>query len=170
MPSETASPHKIPSKINTKRATGRRNLTFKSLDDVLADLDAIEVKQLSVLGNWSVGQILLHLSVPMNGAIDGIEFVLPWHIRLAARMFKPLLLRMKMPPGFKLPPKALELLVPGPTSDEVGFASLRQAITRMKSDQRRKPHPVLGPLSVEEWEKMMCRHCELHLSFICLTD
>ena len=63
--------------VNTKKVVGRRELRFHSLDDVLADLVALEGKPLKTLGNWSVGQLLAHLAVPMNGAIDGMKLSPP---------------------------------------------------------------------------------------------
>ena len=59
-----------------------------------------------------------------------------------------------------------EQLVPAPVSFEDGLQSLRQAIHRLQTETQRAPNPVLGPLSIEEWNQLHCRHCELHLSFL----
>jgi len=152
--------------VNTKTVEGRRKLRFNSLDDILADLDGLEGKPLKTLGNWSAGQILAHLAVPMNGAIDGMKFAPPWYIRLMARVFKRQFLNGTMPAGFKLPKEAEKELYPGPTSVEDGFAMVRKGIHRLKTETHREPSPVMGPLTTDEWNKVNCRHCELHLSFI----
>ena len=152
--------------VNTKKVVGRRELRFHSLDDVLADLVALEGKPLKTLGNWSVGQLLTHLAVPMNGAIDGMKLSPPWYIRLVARTFKRRILNSASPPGFKLPKAAEAELIPGPTSESEGFAAIRRGIQRLKAETHREPHPVLGPLTVGEWNQANCRHCELHLGFI----
>ena len=152
--------------VNTKAVVGRRTLRFESLDDISADLSQLEGKRLKALGNWSVGQILAHLAVPMNGAIDGLKFVAPWYVRLMARVFKRKFLTGTMPPGFKLPKEMESELIPKATGVEEGFAILRGAIQRLKTETDRKPSPVFGPLTIEEWNQMNCRHCELHLSFI----
>jgi hypothetical protein len=152
--------------INTKQVAGRRKLRFNSLDDILADLKDLEGQRLKTLGNWSVGQILVHLSVPMNGAIDGIKLPVPWYFRWIARLFKRKLLNGAMPPGFKLPKEAEDVMVPDDAPAEEGFAILRKAIARLKTEPHREPSPVFGPLTIEEYNTLMCRHCELHLSFI----
>ncbi|MFO0951857.1 MAG: DUF1569 domain-containing protein [Isosphaeraceae bacterium] len=74
--------------VNTKSVAGRRTLRFETLDDILAELDRLEGKPLKVLGNWSVGQILAHLAIPMNGAIDGVKFPVPWYFRAVAKLLK----------------------------------------------------------------------------------
>ncbi|MFO0951858.1 MAG: hypothetical protein U0835_12045 [Isosphaeraceae bacterium] len=56
--------------------------------------------------------------------------------------------------------------MPPPTSDADGFAAIRRGIHRLKTETHRKPSPLLGPLTVGEWNQLNCRHCELHLSFI----
>ena len=152
--------------VNTKAVVGRRVLRFNSLDEILADLAGLEGKRLKTLGNWSVGQILAHLAIPMNGAIDGMEFRPPWYFRIIAKMFKRKFLTGTMPAGFKLPKDAEAVLLPPPTSDADGFAVVRRAIQRLKTETHREPSPVMGPLTIEEWNQLNCRHSELHLSFI----
>lgn len=152
--------------VDTKNVSGRRPLRFNSLDDIEADLNSLEGKPLKVLGNWSVGQILAHLSVPMNGAIDGMGFRPAWYFRIMGRFMKNHFLNGTMPPGFKLPRNAEAELVPGATSTEEGFAAIRKALHRLKTETHRVPSPFLGPMSIDDWNKMNCRHCELHLSFI----
>ncbi len=152
--------------VDTKTVTGRRVLRFESLDDILSELASLEGKQLKTLGNWSAGQILAHVAVPMNAAIDGMKFAVPWYIRTFARLFKKKILSGTAPPGFKLPKAAEAELIPGPTSVEEGLAAVRKAINRLKTESHREPSHFLGPLTVEEWNQLNCRHCELHLSFI----
>lgn len=152
--------------INTAKVVGRRKLHFQSFEDVLRELTFLEGKHLRVQGNWSVGQILYHLSIPIDGAVDGLPFQMPWYLRWGATMLKPLILRMKMPAGFKLPPDAAAKMVPPPTAEDVGYAALRRSISRFREAKSLHPHPIFGRLSPRDWEQIMCRHCELHLSFI----
>lgn len=153
--------------VDTKNVSGRRKLRFNSLDDILADLDMLEGKRVKALGNWSVGQIMAHLSIPMHSAIDGtMKFRPPWYIRSIARLFKRQILNGTAPAGFKLSKAAEDELVPGPTSETDGFTKLRQAINRLKTTTHREPSGFLGKLTADEWNQLMCRHCELHLSFI----
>jgi hypothetical protein len=36
----------------------------------------------------------------------------------------------------------------------------------LKTEPRRKPSPLFGELTIDEWNQLHCRHAELHLSFI----
>ena len=75
-----------------------------------------------------------------------------------------------MSAGFKLPVKAQTELVPDATGFETGLQDIRQAIKRLQTESNRAPMPVLGPLTVEEWTQLHCRHAELHLSFLVPAD
>ena len=154
--------------IDIKKVTGRRSLRFNSLDAIVADLDALEGKPLRSLGNWSVGQNLQHLAIVMNGAIDGLRFRAPWYIRALVGLFKRRMLTKPMPAGFQLPKAAAAVMVPGAVGEAEGFAALRGALGRLRAEMHREPSPVLGQLTIEEWNQLQCRHCELHLSFIVL--
>jgi hypothetical protein len=154
--------------IDTTKVTERRSLHFDSLDDISADLDHLAASgEVRALWNWSPGQLLKHLATALYKSIDGFENPLPGFVRVIFRtFFKNKFLTASMSAGFKLPKKALAELVPAPVSFEDGVQSLRQAIHRLQTETQRAPNPVLGPLSVEEWNQLHCRHCELHLSFL----
>ena len=153
--------------INTAKITGRRQLRFESIDDILADVNQLaKAKEVRCLGNWSSGQVLKHLTIVMNGSMDGIPRAFSGFLRFFVRLImKKRFLNKPMPPGFKLPEKATALLPP-PTTWEEGLEGIRKAIGRLKTETKREPHPVLGPLTVEEWTQVHCRHSELHLSFL----
>jgi hypothetical protein len=154
--------------IDTTKVTERRSLHFDSLDEIVADLGRLASSgEVRALGNWSAGQLLKHLATALNKSIDGYGNPLPGFVRVVFRtFFKNKFLTAPMSAGFKLPKKALAELVPAPVSFEDGLQSLRQAIHRLQTETHRAPNPVLGPLSVEEWNQLHCRHCELHLSFL----
>ena len=152
--------------VNTKTVEGRRKLRFESLDDILKDIDSLEGKKLKSLGNRSVGQNLAHLAIAANGAIDGFKMQVPWIFKVVGRLFKSKLLNGTMPPGFKLKPEGEAVLWPGDPTEAEGFAALRKAIARLKTESHREPSPFFGPMSIEDHNQLACRHCELHLSFI----
>lgn len=153
--------------VNTKAVVGRRTLRFNSLDEILADLAGLEGRKLKTLGNWTAGQIFAHLAIPANGAIDGMKLSPPWYLRILGRIFKKKFLNGSMPPGFKLPKSVeAELVPPTTTSEAEGLATLRRAIHRLKTETHREPSPLVGPMTIEDWNLLNCRHCELHLSFI----
>jgi hypothetical protein len=154
--------------IDTGSVTGRRHLRFNGLDDILVDVDRLASSSgVRTLGNWSAGQVLEHLANVMNKSIDGFESPFPPVLRLVMRLFfKQRLLNKPMAPGFKLPAKAAAELVPDSASFETGVQSIRQAIKRLQTESQRAPHAVLGPLTLDEWNRLHCRHSELHLSFL----
>jgi hypothetical protein len=156
--------------IDTGKISGRRPLHFATIDDILTDVnDLAKAKEVRCLGNWSAGQVLKHLTIVMNGSLDGIPRAFPSVVRFLLRLFlKKRFLTKPMPAGFRLPPRAAALLPPPTTWDE-GLAGIRKAIGRLKTETKREPHPVLGSLSIDEWNLLHCRHAEMHLSFLVPT-
>jgi hypothetical protein len=151
---------------DTSKVQGRRKVQYATLRDVLADAERISKGPVEALGNWSPGQIFLHLARSLNTSIDGADSKPSWLFRLMGRMMKKRVLRGPMPPGFKLPPAAARRLVPGPTSTDEGLAALRAAIARQEREPTRAPSPFLGPLSNEEWTQLHLNHAALHMSFL----
>jgi hypothetical protein len=153
--------------INTTKVTGRRQLHFGSLDDLLADVERLAAcRRLQTLGNWSAGQIFEHLALTMNKSIDGFGWKMPAAVRFLIRLFfKRRTLTRSMSAGFRLPGRAKEMLPP-PVDTAVGLDSLRRAIRRAQTEDKRAAHPVFGPMTRAEWDQLHCRHAELHLSFL----
>src|SRR5262245_6005288 len=153
--------------IDTAKVAGRRTLRFESLEEIAADVERLaSCNELRSLGNWSSGQVLQHLATTMNGSIDGFPNFVPAPVKLFLRVFmKRRFLTKPMPAGFKLPQRA-GIMLPQPTAWDAALANFRKAMQRLKSETRRSPHPAFGPMTADEWEKIHCRHCELHLSFL----
>jgi hypothetical protein len=152
--------------VDTTKVEGRRHLHFNSLDDIAADIERLNQGKVRALGNWSPGQILKHLSVPMIWCLDGTTLKGPLHIRIAGWFMKKQFLRMAMPAGYKMSAEFAQHLVPGETSWEDGLQTIRAALARMKSEPQRHPSPFLGDMTRDQWDQLHCRHCELHLSFL----
>lgn len=152
--------------VDTTKVQGRRELHFNTLDDILADVERLDQGKIRALGNWSPGQILKHLTVPMHWCLDGTSLRAPWYIRLFVKLMKNRFLTKPMASGFQLPASFVKEAVPGETSWEDGLAALRATVQRMKSESQRHPSPVLGELTREQWDQLHCRHSELHLSFL----
>jgi hypothetical protein len=153
--------------VDTRKVAGRRTLHFANLDEVLADVERLAQTKARTLGNWSAGQVLKHLALTMNSSIDGFAFRAPWMFRVLGFLgMKHFVLRRKMPPGFRLPEAGEKALVPPPCTFEEGVAAIRQAIQRQRTEEKRSPNPVLGPLTRDEWELLHCQHAALHLSFL----
>ena len=149
--------------IDTAKVKGRRKLKFASYDELLADDRLSSVK---ALGNWSPGQAFRHLARAYNSSIDGFSITFPMHFRLIGRVFRKKLLTMQMPAGFKLSASNAKAMVPPPTPTEEGAAELRAAVARLQNEPKRAPHPMLGTLTREEWDRAHLAHASLHLSFL----
>lgn len=151
--------------VDTSKVTGRRQLKFNTLDDILDDVERLYQGKVRSLGNWSPGQNLKHLTILMVGCLDGIDVKVPFLTRIAVSLMKGRILTKPMSPGLQLP-KAAAALLPAETSWEEGVQGIRAALMRMKTEAPRHAHPVLGTLGREQWDQLHCRHCELHLSFL----
>lgn len=152
--------------VNTAKVQGRRKLDFASFEEVLTDAQQMSSSPVKALGNWSAGQIYMHLALVYSGSIDGLPMAFPWHFRFMARLFKKKLISGTMPPGFKLRPEAAKTMAPGPTSTEEGLAALRAAVSRLQRESHRIKHPLFGDISREEWDKLHLKHASLHMSFL----
>ena len=152
--------------IDTKTVPGRRELTFSSLGEVVADAENLVASpNTKTLGNWPLGQLLTHLATAINGSIDGTSAKAPWLIRLIGPLLKGRFLKNRMSPGFKLPKDVEVGFFPAVSSPQEALEELRRAVGRLKTEKMTTRHPVLGKMTHEEWTRFHLRHAELHLSF-----
>ncbi len=159
--------------VNTKTAP-RRELRLTSLAELSAELDRIQAAHdagtLDTSGNWNPGQILEHIAILMECAIDGFPSSPPAPVRwILILLFKKKALKGGAPPaGFKIPKQAA-FLVPGEaTTFDEGMARLRRVIARVREGGERFTHdsPVFGRLTHDQWETLQCGHASLHLGFM----
>jgi hypothetical protein len=151
--------------VNTKQVTGRRRVRFSSYQDILDDVRELSGKPTRQLGNWSLGQICVHIAKAMDMAIDGPAFRPSLAVRLVGPFLKNRFLTRGISPGFKLPRSGAALL-PDPANITDGLAKLEKSIARLQEIRRRQPHPVFGAMTLEEWDQLQLRHSEMHLGFI----
>lgn len=152
--------------VNTKEVSERREVQFESFQHLLSDAEALSHGEVLTLGNWSLGQIFLHLALSIHASIDGTGEQASWLTRLFARLFYARrLLDGPMPAGLRLPPGAARQVSPKPVSVDKGLRALRKAVERIQFETDRAAHPVLGELSLDQWDSFHLRHAELHLSF-----
>jgi len=152
--------------VNTAKVESRRKLDYKSFDELLADADRLSSGNVKSLGNWSPGQVFQHLANAYNGSIDGFPSGFPWFVRTMAKLFKNKLINGDMPAGIKMPATLAKAVMPEPTPTDVGLANLHAAVSRLKQETHRAPHPVFGEVSKEEWDKVHLKHASLHMSFL----
>jgi hypothetical protein len=153
--------------VDSTKVTGRRELHFNTLDDILVDANGLAAMPMRPLGNWSVGQATGHLARAMQMSLDGFaDPRAPLPIRLFLKLLKKRLLTKGLRPGFKLRgPAAEKSILDRSFSTEQGLNELRTNIDRLKREPQRHPHPAFGVLTRAEWEQLHLRHAELHLSF-----
>ncbi|MBL8830453.1 MAG: DUF1569 domain-containing protein [Planctomycetaceae bacterium] len=152
--------------VNTSKVTGRRQLKFQSLDEVLADAERCAGEGYRPLGNWSAGQIFAHIARAMHGSIDGMPFQVPWLIRCVLTLFRKRYINGPISPGVTLPSTAKSLIAEPSVSTEQGLADLRQAIARLKQTAARAPSPAFGVMSREDSDRLHMTHAAMHLSFL----
>lgn len=152
---------------NTKRVTGRRQLHFNSLDDILADAEQLTSGPIKAAGNWSPGQIFEHLARGYTLPLDGVVLPIPFYVRWGARMMLGIFLRNGMPAGIKLDGESAQALVPPDSiTPQTGLADLRQGVALWKAKTSVPRHSVFGNISDDQWTQVHLRHAELHMSFL----
>lgn len=157
-------------KVPTAKVAGRREVAFESLDDVLMDAERlVAAREVTMLGNWTLGQMLGHLAAGLQMSMDGVAYRPPWLVRLLGSLIYKRRMLRRWPAGIQLPGLMEEKLVPlDSLSPQEGLRLLQEATRRFRADTSRKPHPVLGKLSGAQWHQLHLRHAELHLSFVIL--
>jgi hypothetical protein len=157
--------------IDTK-AVVRREVRLATLDDLLREGERLASAErdgrLVVKGNWSLGQMLGHLSAWVNYAYDGYPTGFtppPWILRMVLKLMKSKFLTQKLPVGFRMRGAkdgtfGTEVI---PTAD--GLQRLNAAVARLKKGAPSKPNPVFGQMTPEEWIAITLRHGELHCGF-----
>ncbi len=154
--------------IDTRTVTDRRKLAFSSMEDIRADVDALDGRALRKCGNWTPAQNVQHIATVIGRSIDGfggLKAALP--LRLIVRLIRGRMLREPFRPGIRLPAKFRVLMPEEIVGWDAAVADLRRQIGRVGNGERMTaPSPVFGSLTHEQWAQLHCRHAELHLSFI----
>ncbi|MCC7477973.1 DUF1569 domain-containing protein [bacterium] len=154
--------------VDVTKVKGRRRVHFDSPEAIYEEALRLSRGPLRQLGNLNLAQTCGHLAIWMNLSIDGGIPMdpQPWQ-KFIARLFKSMILSHPLPAGYKLPQRAQQILVPE-SDRELGSAleELRQAVERLRLEERRCDSPMLGRLSRQEWDALHCRHAELHFSFL----
>jgi hypothetical protein len=152
--------------VDIKNVSGRRNLRFTSLDEVVADAEKlVSSPDTKMLGNWPLGRLLTHLANSIDRSIDGSTFKAPWIVRLIGPFLKGRILKNGMSAGFNLPRQAEASLYPVVDTPREGLEKYRAALGRLHDEKMTARHPVFGEVTPEEWRQFHLRHAELHLSF-----
>ena len=141
---------------------GRRDLTFAGLEDVMPEVERLLAGHTTV-GRWSLGQICDHLAAALRLTLEAPPSSAEptREERVARRLF---FRSGRFPDGMETP---VPVLQPQPGLDAATESeALREAIDRFNASTGPFPaHPVLGPLTREEWTRFHSLHCAHHLGF-----
>ena len=175
------------------RGAERRALAIATLDDLAREVDRIEHaarpegEGLRVTGNWSAGQIMIHIARLIERSMDGFG-ALPVSERPIPTGFRAIAVKAQRAGdaaaerslreralAAPMVPYGLSAALPGEIDPPVqawtpdGAARLRSTLGRIRAGHPMdKPSPTMSRLSQEEWATVHLRHAELHLSFIIL--
>jgi hypothetical protein len=144
----------------------RRTLDFERIDQVMPDVDRL-LDGHSTAGRWTLGQICDHLArgITLTLRKPRGDATTPEPTPAQEVNRRHLFRARSFPEGVALPSRLLE-----PTADldsRAAAEALRSALDRLASHDDPFPaHPLLGPLTRDEWVDFHCIHCAHHLSFV----
>jgi hypothetical protein len=139
-----------------------------TLSDLRCEIERLGTAGNRTLGRWTVGQIYYHLAAAFEASVDGLPPGYTQVVRCLIRPFRLLVTHIKFPPCLPIPHAIAKKLSPPADVDcEEQYKRLIHAVERFdKYDGPLPPHPVLGPLSRQQWIGFHLRHSQHHLSFI----
>lgn len=151
--------------VETAKVEGRRKLDYKSYAELLADADKLSSGPINTLGNWSAGQIFVHLAKAYKGAIDGFPFVFPWYFRDGLDVQEKAACGLN---AVRVQDDATSCRLVGTRvhhhGDRPGRASCRRG--EVRAQPNRATHPIFGNLSKEEYDTLNLKHASMHMSFL----
>jgi hypothetical protein len=138
-------------------------LRYQSLDEIMPDVGRL-LQGHTTVGNWSLAQICRHLATSIRRTAD-LPASTP--VDLSRRLGEEQKRQFFELGTFAEGIPTLPLLVPGEALDEREKAeALRQAIAYYRASPGPVvPHPLLGELTRDEWDRFQCIHVAHHFSF-----
>ncbi|MDX2037551.1 MAG: DUF1569 domain-containing protein [Isosphaeraceae bacterium] len=145
---------------------GRRELQFRTLDEIMPEVDRLMASGYTTLGRWDLARTCNHLSSSMVWAMEGFPVQIPWIVRMTIGKLikKQILSSGKMKEGVKIP----ESMTPQPDLDDRAEAEALRAAIRLFQDNptKRAPSPIFGVMTNEENDLLQRIHAAHHLSFL----
>ncbi len=151
-----------------KSKTQRRAVVFEEPGEILIEARRLAaLDNLTLTGNWSLGQILEHLGRAFSFSVDGIDYRAPWRLRLLGWLLKRRIINQSMPSGFKAPAGMADVLESdAPVSTADGLDTLARGYEKYRGATRLAPHPIFGRLTGPQWDRLHCNHAAMHFSFV----
>jgi hypothetical protein len=146
----------------------RRQLSFQSLDEAVAEAERLASGQTRTTGNHTFAQIVEHLATTLDvgtGKIVGPRP--PLMIRLLMPLMKGMILNRPVKPGLKLPKDAESFFWPDVDVDlTTAMAHMRESVQYFQTNGPLAVHPLFGRVSPEQILALNCSHFAMHLSFV----
>lgn len=150
--------------------------TLHNPDDILAEAqrlaDAQRDHRLTMLGQWTLAQNIEHIARLMHSSVNGFSVSFPPPLRWFMRTFMKKRALTSLPPsGIPLFGAVRDALVPEPdiTTDQA-LQNLARAVEQSNNTDTRYPSPLLGELSIDQWNAFQARHAEHHFSLAIIHD
>lgn len=156
------------SQSSTSRSR-RRELDLPDLDAVLIEARRLYEGGYEKAGKWDLTQICRHVAPIMHAYIDGMNFKVPWFIRLIGPwLIKPRLFRTRrIRAGIPLPQEVIPRPATSKQDERAAVEELGAAIDRLKRHKGAfERSPFLGPLTREQVLDFHTIHTMHHLSFL----
>ena len=146
----------------------RRELSFKSMDEVVEDAERLAAGEVRTTGNHSFAEILKHLALSHDMATGKIDAPRPpWFMRLILPVMKNFILNSTPKPGFKLPKTAESFFWPGGDIDvQEALTHLKDSVENYNVNGPLEVHPMFGKATRDQIDRLNLGHCAMHLSFV----
>jgi len=150
----------------------KRELSFSSYEDMLAEAQSLLDKGYISHGNWSLAQVCGHLSDWMQFPLDGFPKS-PLPMRMIFWVMKktigPGMKRKILTNGFKsgIPTAPETVPKPDAMTDQQAVELFRKTVDRRQAYQGELlPSPFFGPLDRETQQRLGLLHAALHLGYL----
>jgi hypothetical protein len=146
----------------------RRELSFSSLDDAVAEAERLAGGEPRTTGNHTFAQILDHLALSHQVAMgQATPPRPPFIMRMLMPFLKPMILNGPVKPGFKLPKDAESFFWPNDDSDvQEALNRFKKSVEDYKANGAAEVHPIFGKVTKEQMNRLNIGHCAMHLSFV----
>ena len=148
----------------------RRELAFKNLDEIVADIEQLASGDVRTTGNHSFGQILNHLTLSQDVSSGRVTNAPPppFFMKLMMPLMKKMIINSKpLKPGVKLPAKGESFFWPDQEFETASAVqAFKESTDHYKANGPLPVHPFFGKLSKSDADELNCRHAALHLSFV----
>jgi hypothetical protein len=148
----------------------KRKLDFRTLDEILAEVDRLQQNDYDMAGHWNLTQNCDHIGKIMLHTLEGdpSRVKIPWYIRMGGKMGFIMMSKMRTIPLQLEAPGAFRPTQPNEQEDEPAVIdAFRQTVKRLRDHNGPLvDHPAFGKLTKDEWIDFHCVHAAHHLSHL----